>query len=96
MSQYPTGLGIFTTDTTGMPAPVGPQINKLVGATGYSPSLSVFSSYENYVAQELPTIFLPWEQVYTGNVVLKDLSGFTADQENPFSDTFPELWHFGK
>ncbi len=96
MSQYPTGLGIFTTDTTGMPAPVGPQINKLVGATEYSPSLSVFSSYENYVAQELPTIFLPWEQVYTGNVVLKDLSGFTADQENPFSDTFPELWHFGK
>ncbi len=95
MSQYPTGQGIFTTDTTGMPAPVGTEINNLVAATEYSSNPQAFTTYENYVAKELPTIFIPWEQ---GNdsVVLKSLQGYTADQENPFADTFPEYWHFGK
>ncbi len=95
MSQYPTGQGIFTTDTTGMPAPVGTKINNLVAATEYSSNPQAFTAYENYVAKELPTIFIPWEQ---GNdsVVLKSLQGYTADQENPFADTFPEYWHFGK
>lgn len=95
LNQYPTGQGIFTTDTTGMPAPIGPEINKLVNETEYSPSLQAFTSYENYVAQELPTLFMPWEQG-SNSVVLKSLQGYSADQHNPFGDTFPELWHFSK
>jgi hypothetical protein len=29
-------------------------------------------------------------------VVLKNLQGFAADQDNPFADTFPENWYFAK
>jgi hypothetical protein len=28
--------------------------------------------------------------------VLENLKGFTADQDNPFADTFPENWYYGK
>jgi peptide/nickel transport system substrate-binding protein len=94
-SQYPTGTGIVTTDTTGMPPPVGPEVNKLVAATEYSSRPGVFAQYENYVARELPTLFMPWEQG-NNSVVLKNLRGFTADEENPFADTFPENWYFVK
>jgi hypothetical protein len=95
MNQYPTGQGVFTTDTTGMPAPVGPEVNKLVAETEYSPNPQVFTTYENYVSQQLPTLFMPWEQG-SHAVVLKSLQGYTADENNPFGDTFPELWHFSK
>lgn len=93
--QYPTGTGIVTTDTTGMPGPVGPEVNKLVNATEFSTKPGVFAQYEDYVAKELPTLFMPWEQ---GNnaVVAKNLRGFTADQEAPFADTYPENWYFTK
>jgi peptide/nickel transport system substrate-binding protein len=95
MNQYPTGQGIFTTGTTGMPAPVGTEINKLVDDTEYSANPQALTTYENYVAKQLPTLFMPWEQG-TDSVVLKSLQGYTADQQNPFADTFPEYWHLGK
>ncbi len=93
--QYPSGQGIVTTDVTGMPAPVGPEVNRLVAATEYSGKPGVFAQYENYVAKYLPTLFMPWEQGTT-SVVLKSLKGYTADQETPFADTFPENWYFTK
>jgi peptide/nickel transport system substrate-binding protein len=93
MNQYPTGQGIFTTNTTGMPAPVGTEINKLINATEYSSGRSAFTSYENYVAKELPTLFMPWEQG-SNYVVANNLQGFTADQDNPFGMLYPENWHF--
>jgi peptide/nickel transport system substrate-binding protein len=95
MGQYPTGQGIFTTGTTGMPAPVGTEINKLVKETEFSSNPQEFTTYENYVTKQLPTLFMPWEQG-NNSVVLKTLQGYTADQQNPFADTFPEYWHFSK
>jgi peptide/nickel transport system substrate-binding protein len=93
MNQYPTGQGIFTTSTTGAPPPVGTQIDKMVNATEYSANKSAFSSYENYVAKELPTLFMPWEQG-SNYVVAKNLQGFTADEDNPFGMLYPEDWSF--
>ena len=95
MGQYPTGQGIFTTGTTGMPAPVGTQIDKLVSQTEFSSNPQAFTAYENYVTKELPTLFMPWEQG-NNSVVQKSLQGYSADQQNPFADTFPEYWHFSK
>ena len=93
MNQYPTGQGIFTTSTTGAPPPVGTQIDKMVNATEYSANKSAFSSYENYVAKELPTLFMPWEQG-SNYVAAKNLQGFTADEDNPFGMLYPEDWSF--
>jgi len=93
LGVYPTGEGIFTTSTTGMPAPVGPQIDKLIAQTEHSADPGVFTSYENYVAKELPTLFMPWEQ-QDNSVVSKSLQGFAATEDNPFAMIFPEDWYF--
>lgn len=96
MNVYPTGNHIFDSSQTGMPGQVSAKIDHLVDQTEVSPNPDAFTQYENYVAKELPVLFLPWEQVGTNSVVLKSLQGFTADQSNPFAMTFPEYWNLGK
>ena len=96
MDIYPTGNGMFNTDANGQGNYSSSEANQLINATEYEPGLSHFYTYENYISQQLPFIFMPWEQVGINNVVAKNLTGFTADQDNPFADTFPENWHFTK
>ncbi|MGH3393493.1 MAG: ABC transporter substrate-binding protein [Streptosporangiaceae bacterium] len=93
---YPTGNGFFTTDAAGQGSYNSAEADRLIDATEFQPGLKPFDAYENYIAQQLPFIWMPWEQVGINNVVAKNLQGFTGDQENPFADTFPEDWHFGK
>jgi peptide/nickel transport system substrate-binding protein len=90
---YPTGNGIFNTGANGQGNYSSATADKLINETEYSAGSQQFYGYENYVAQQLPFIWLPWQQ--QGYVaVLKNLNGFTADQDNPFADTFPENWSF--
>jgi peptide/nickel transport system substrate-binding protein len=96
MGVYPTGNGFFNTNANGQGNYNSAEADQLINATDYQAGISHFYAYENYIAQQLPYIFLPWEQMEVNNVVAKNLRGFTADQDNPFSDTFPEDWYFAK
>jgi peptide/nickel transport system substrate-binding protein len=95
-SVYPTGNGFFNTNANGQGNYNSATADTLINATEYKPGLNLFDKYENYIAQQLPMIWMPWQQVEYDYVVLKNLRGFTADQDNPFADTFPENWYFAK
>ena len=96
MGVYPTGNGFFNTNANGQGNYSSPEADTLINDTEYQPGTSYFYQYENYIAQQLPMIWMPWEQTGIDNVVASNLRGFTADEENPFNDTFPENWSFGK
>jgi peptide/nickel transport system substrate-binding protein len=90
---YPTGNGFFTTDANGQGNYSSPTADKLVHETEYGNSTSAFAAYENYISKDLPFVWLPWQQ--PGYVaVLKNVKGYTDDQDNPFQDTFPQNWSY--
>jgi peptide/nickel transport system substrate-binding protein len=92
---YPTGNGFYNTDANGQGNYNSAEADKLINETEYDAGTQYFDQYENYIAQQLPMIWMPWQQ--NGYVaVLKNLKGYTADQDNPFTDTYPENWSFSK
>jgi peptide/nickel transport system substrate-binding protein len=93
---YPTGNGMFNTNANGQGNYNSSEADQLINATEYQPGTSQFYAYENYIAQQLPMIWMPWEQTEVNNVVAGNLGGYTADEDNPFSDIFPENWYFTK
>jgi peptide/nickel transport system substrate-binding protein len=93
MGVYPTGNGFFNTNANGQGNYNSAEADTLINETEYSPSTSDFTQYENYIAQQVPMIWMPWQQPGY-EVVLKNLNGFTDDQDNPFADTFPQNWRF--
>ncbi|HEY2579983.1 MAG TPA: ABC transporter substrate-binding protein [Streptosporangiaceae bacterium] len=90
---YPTGNGIFTTRANGQGNYSSATADKLIHETEYSAGTQPFYAYENYIAQQLPYIWMPWQQ-QGYMVVLNSVRGYAADQHNPFADTFPENWSF--
>jgi peptide/nickel transport system substrate-binding protein len=92
---YPTGNGFFNTDANGQGNYSSAEADTLINDTEYKAGLNYFYQYENYIAKNLPMIWMPWQQ-YDNSVVLKNLRGYTADQDNPFADTFPENWYYAK
>jgi peptide/nickel transport system substrate-binding protein len=90
---YPTGNGFFNTDANGQGNYSSPTADKLINETEYSAGLQPFYAYENYIAQQLPFIWMPWQQ-QGYMAVLTNVHGYTADQDNPFADTYPENWSF--
>jgi peptide/nickel transport system substrate-binding protein len=93
-NQYPTGNGMFNTNANGQGNYSDPTADALINETEYEPGLGPFDQYVNYISQQLPMIWMPWEQTNDDFVVKTDLKGYTADQDNPFNDTFPENWYF--
>jgi peptide/nickel transport system substrate-binding protein len=93
---YPTGNGLFNTGANGQGNYSSATADTLISDTMYSSDPSSFTQYVNYLAQQLPMIWMPWQQVEIDNVVLKNLQGFAADEGNPFADTFPENWYYTK
>lgn len=93
MGVYPTGNGFFNTNANGQGNYSSAEADTLINETEYSPGTSQFDQYENYIARQLPMIWMPWQQPGF-EVVLKNVTGFTDDQTNPFADTFPQNWGF--
>jgi peptide/nickel transport system substrate-binding protein len=93
MLVYPSGNGFFNTNANGQGNYNSAEADKLIDETEYSPGTAPFFQYENYIAQQLPMIWMPWQQPGY-EVVLKNVKGFTDDQTNPFADTFPQNWSF--
>jgi peptide/nickel transport system substrate-binding protein len=93
---YPTGNGMYDTDAAGQGNYTSPEADALINATLYTDSTTAFDQYENYISQQLPMIWMPWQQTDDDAVVLGNLQGYTADMDNPWSDTYPELWQYTK
>jgi peptide/nickel transport system substrate-binding protein len=93
MGVYPTGNGFYNTNANGQGNYNSTEADNLINETEYSPGTAQFTQYENYIAQQLPFIFMPWQQPGY-EVVLKNVQGFTDDATNPFADTFPQNWSF--
>jgi peptide/nickel transport system substrate-binding protein len=92
---YPTGNGFFNTNANGQGNYSSATADTLINDTEYKAGLSYLYDYENYIAQQLPMIWVPWQQS-DNSVVIKNLQGYTADADNPFADTFPENWYYSK
>jgi peptide/nickel transport system substrate-binding protein len=90
---YPTGNGWYNTDATGQGSYSSPVADALINDTEYKPGMKYFDEYVNYIAQQIPTIWMPWQQA-NNSVVLANLKGFTADATNPFNDMYPENWYY--
>jgi len=91
---YPADTGNFA---TGGPSNLGgysdPQADSLINATLQGSSTQTFFSYEDYVARQLPWLWLPLRE----NLVVykSSLGGFAPT--NPFSEDLDfEVWHFNK
>jgi peptide/nickel transport system substrate-binding protein len=69
-----------------------PQMDKLIGLTHTSSSLSVFQQYANYAAQQLPGVL--WDpNAYSVGAVTSKLANVTS---NPLATFLPEYWNFTK
>jgi peptide/nickel transport system substrate-binding protein len=93
---YPTGNGMYDTDAAGQGSYTSAEADSLINATLYTSGSTAFDEYENYISQQLPMIWVPWQQTDDNAVVLGNLQGFGADMANPWSDTYPELWNYQK
>jgi peptide/nickel transport system substrate-binding protein len=93
-SVDPNGSGIFNTNAdSNYGGYSSPEMDQLINETEYGPSSSAFFAYENYVAEQVPWLWLPNQSavfVYKSN-----LAGFTP--ASPFDFTLnPEVWYYVK
>jgi len=93
-SVDPNGSGIFNTNAdSNYGGYSSPEMDQLVNETEYGSSSSAFFTYEDYVAQQLPWLWLPNQSsvvVYKSN-----LAGVVP--ASPFDFTLnPEVWYFVK
>ncbi len=90
---YPTGETLFS---TGAGSNAGNYSNQkadsLINATTTSSS-SDLSAYQQYLAQQLPVLWLP-NADYALTEVATNLRGLAP--QNPFANLFPEYWYFVK
>ena len=91
---YPTGEQIFA---TGAGSNAGgysdPTADKYIEATNHSSSLSSLYAYENYLADQLPVIWLPQQSVSLAEVA-KNVCGWTPGNLNPVLNWTPENLYF--
>jgi len=93
-SAFPSGEAVFE---TGAGVNAGSYSNKTndanIAAVQTSPSSSAFFTYEDYLAQQLPDLWLPntYNQV---SAIKSDLAG--ASQQSPLLLINPESWAFTK
>jgi peptide/nickel transport system substrate-binding protein len=69
------------------------EMDKLIGETHTSSSLSVFDQYATYTAEQLPFMWVPEPQPFGVMAVSSTLHGVTF---NPLWTLLPEYWHFTK
>ena len=88
----PTGEPLFQTGAESNAGSYSdPQEDKLINLTHTSNSLSVFSQYATYTAEQLPFIWMP--DFYTVQAVSSKLANVAF---NPLFTQLPEYWNFTK
>jgi peptide/nickel transport system substrate-binding protein len=86
----PTGESLFRTGAgSNAYSYSDPKADALIDATLTDTGLSAMHTYENYLAQQLPTLWLPW-QVDQLSVISNKLHG--ALPQDPYQQIYPQYW----
>jgi peptide/nickel transport system substrate-binding protein len=93
---YPSGEVLFL---PGAAANSGnyndPTANALIKATNYQPGSGTMSAYEDYIAKQLPWVFMPI--VSAGVLVVKtNLAGSDPSFTDSLTYIYPQYWYFTK
>jgi peptide/nickel transport system substrate-binding protein len=93
-SVDPNGSGVFNTNAiSNYGGYASPKMDQLINATEYGSSPSAFFAYEDYVAQQLPWLWLPNQSTVV--VYKNNLAGVAPS--SPFDFTLnPEVWYYVK
>jgi peptide/nickel transport system substrate-binding protein len=90
----PTGEPLFATGAGSNSGNYSdPTMDKLIGETHTSSSLSVFDQFANYAATQLPFMWVPNPNPYQISAVTAKLHGVTF---SPLFTLLPEYWYFTK
>jgi peptide/nickel transport system substrate-binding protein len=86
----PTGESLFLTGAgSNAYSYSDPKADALINATLTQNGLSAIQAYEDYLAQQLPTLWLPW-QVDQVSVISNKLHG--ALPQDPYQQMYPQFW----
>jgi peptide/nickel transport system substrate-binding protein len=86
----PTGESLFLTGAgSNAYSYSDPKADALIDATLTQNGLSAMQAYEDYLAQQLPTLWLPW-QVNQVSVISNKLHG--ALPQDPYQQIYPQFW----
>jgi peptide/nickel transport system substrate-binding protein len=86
----PTGESLFLTGAgSNAYSYSDPKADALIRATQTTNGLGAMDAYENYMAQQLPTLWLPW-QVNQVSVISNKLHG--ALPQDPYQQFYPQFW----
>jgi peptide/nickel transport system substrate-binding protein len=93
-SVDPNGSGVFNTNAiSNYGGYSSPKMDQLINETEYGSSPSAFFAYEDYVAQQLPWLWLPNQS----SVVLYKSNLAGVAPSSPFDFTLnPEVWYYVK
>jgi peptide/nickel transport system substrate-binding protein len=87
---YPSGEQLFKTGGSGNSGGYSnPEADALINATLTRPGLGPMYKYENYIAKEVPVIYLP-TPAYQITVYKSDLKGVLP--QDPSLNVYPETW----
>lgn len=72
------------------------KADKLIEATKTEAGQEHMTAYQNYVAEQVPVLFMPRAQGSAGalSVVREDLKGFERAEQGLFEDFYPQYWTF--
>jgi peptide/nickel transport system substrate-binding protein len=90
----PTGESLFLTGAgSNAYSYSDPKADALINATLTGTGLGAIQAYQNYLASQLPTLFLPW-QVDQLSVISDKLHG--ALPQDPYQQMYPQFWWLSK
>jgi peptide/nickel transport system substrate-binding protein len=90
----PTGESLFLTGAgSNSYSYSDPKADALIEATLTQNGLTAIQEYENYMANQLPTLWLPW-QVNQVSVISSKLHG--ALPQDPYQQMYPQYWWLSK
>lgn len=69
------------------------KADKLIEATQTKSGMEPMVAYQNYIAKEVPVLFMPRKQD-ASSVVRADLKGYERAEKGLFEDFYPQLWYF--
>lgn len=91
---YPTGENLYASGGSATNWN-DEKADKLIVATQTEPGEKTMTEYQNYIAEQLPVLWMPRAQDAL-SVVDADLAGFVRDEQELFGSIYPQYWHFEK
>ncbi|MQA02602.1 MAG: hypothetical protein GEV07_07725 [Streptosporangiales bacterium] len=70
-----------------------PKADRLIEATQTESGLEHMTAYQDYIAKQVPVLFMPRNQG-ASSVVRSDLKGFKRAEQGLFEDFYPQYWYF--